>query len=400
MLNSYKQLKEIGTEAKKVIELLQKKGLHSKSDISEILEIKLTTLNRIMSPLLEQGIIVQQCIGESTGGRKPILYHINPDKYYVIGIDISRIYTQVVFVNFNMDIIHKEMFKMDVTYTPDKTIKAISEIIENIIKKYSIDSKKILGIGVGTVGPLDIEKGLIINPKNFISEGWKNIPIKSLLQEKLNYKVIVDNGTNAAVLLESLYGYGKGIKNVAYINCGIGIRTGVISSGHLVRTFNGAEDAFGHMIVDINGIKCNCGNYGCIECYCSIHAITDKFTSEIKKGRNSIIGKQIENIDFEQICKAAELNDELAANVIADAAKVMGLGLANLINLLNPGIVILSGALVKSSKLFYEICTSVASKKCCSNGGKVFFSREGQFEDNSISVGAAALIIEDCLEIS
>jgi len=146
----------------------------------------------------------------------------------------------------------------------------ISGLIGSTAKYLKIDRKKLIGIGIGTVGPLNRASGVMINPANFEAPGWSNVPFKAMLAEKTGLPVIIDNGANAAVLAETLFGAGKGLKDVVYLNCGIGIRTGVISSGTIVRTINDAEDAFGHMVIDVDGETCICGNSGCIETYSSI----------------------------------------------------------------------------------------------------------------------------------
>jgi predicted NBD/HSP70 family sugar kinase len=122
-----------------------------------------------------------------------------------------------------------------------------------------------------------------------------------MIEDATGMSVIIDNGANMAALAEYIYGEGKGSDNLAYINCGMGIRTGSISSGTVVRTINGTEDAFGHMVIDVDGELCSCGNYGCVECYSSIPAIVGKFARELKKGRVTAVGgvrKMLTTLEF------------------------------------------------------------------------------------------------------
>jgi predicted NBD/HSP70 family sugar kinase len=255
-------------------------------------------------------------------------------------------------------------------------------------------------VGLGTVGPLEREQGVMISPKNFAATGWIGSPIKRMLEQELKLPVIIDNGANTAVLAEHFFGDGKEFQNIAYFHCSVGIRTGVISAGTIVRTINDAEDAFGHMVIDfVDGELCSCGNYGCIERYSSIFAIVQKFTVALKKGRVSKVIKPIEQIDYMDICEAAETGDDLAREIISNAATIFGAGLANYINLLNPSLVILSGPLVKQSGLFYQICTTSALKRIYSKPAKrIIFSKGGRFGDDAVSLGAAAMVIENHLK--
>ncbi|HEY5587624.1 MAG TPA: ROK family transcriptional regulator [Candidatus Paceibacterota bacterium] len=396
MEDNINMLKNLGVEEKKIFNSLQKNGPIPKSEISLLTNIKLTTLNYIMQPLEENKIIVRKCIGESTGGRKPILYDLNLSGFHIIGIDLSRVYTQVIVTNLKMEILFEEMFYMDCSCSPKETVRRIVSIINRAYINLSLSCTKLVGIGLGTVGPLDIKNGIMKSPINFSSKGWSNVPIKEILQEKLKSPIIIENGVNAAVIGEYFYGIGKGVENIAYINFGIGIRTGTVLSGNIIRTLNDEEDPLGHMIVDINGEKCKCGNLGCVESYSSINAIIRKFSLEVKNGRYTTINKHVEDIEYKDICFAAEKNDKLSREIIMNSALILGTGLVNYINLLNPGLVILSGPLIINSKLFYDECIRIVLEKLhVDRRKKIVFSRGGYFKENAISIGAVALVIED-----
>lgn len=386
---------------KRIFGLLQKEGPVTKNDLMVMAKMKLSTLNRHMMPLIDHKIIVETGLNESTGGRKPVLYDVNGFKYYLIGIDISRTYTQIVVTNLKMEILDKQNFPMKEICTPNQTVRKINEIAVSMLDKLSIAREGVIGIGVGTVGPLDRMKGMIINPRNFASPDWINVPIKSMIEDQLHLPVFIDNGVNAAVLSEFLHGEGRSMENIIYVNCGIGIRTGAISSGTIIRSINDAEDAFGHMVIDVDGELCSCGNFGCIECYSSAVSIVNKFISGIKRGRSTSIAKSLNEITIQDICMAAKHGDELSREVILSAAAIFGAGLANYINILNPDLVILSGLLIRFSDLFFELSTDVARKRYyLKDKSKVIFSRGGYFQDNAIAVGAASMVIEGLLKES
>ncbi len=388
-------LKGLNNEEKLVFDLIQKKGPISKSELILITGIKLSTLNRLMEPLENAKLILEIGTGESSGGRKPALYDVSRVTGYVIGIDISRTYTQVIVSNLKAEILCKVQFPMDESCTPEITFTKTAEAVKSCMLSIGISLNECIGAGIGTVGPLDREKGVILCPENFPAPGWKDVPVKELLQKELGLPVFIDNGANAAALAEYLFGDGSNFKSLAYFNCGIGIRTGVISSGVIVRTVNSTEDAFAHIVIDVDGESCSCGNYGCIECYCSIHSILKKFRAEVKKGRYSVITKPVEEISYIDICKAAEGNDSLSREVLAGAAMIFAAGLANYINMLNPGMVVLSGPLVTNSNFFYDVCQEVAVKKIyMKESNRTVFSKGGFFGDNAIAIGAAAMVVE------
>ena len=356
-------LSSLSPEAKKILSLILHKGAMTKSQLAKVAGLKLTTLNRMMLPLEKEALILPTETGESTGGRKPVIYDVNPRRYYVIGIDISRLYSQVVLTNLKMELLEKDRFDMDRNSSPQATLNRILDWIGRVLEKR--EQGYVIGVGIGAVGPLDRNNGIILNPENFEARGWENIPLKAIVEERTGLPVIIDNGANGAVLAETRYGSGKGMKSVIYLNCGVGIRTGVISSGTLVRTINDADDTFAHMVIDVN---------------------MEAFNPD-------------RPVSYLELCREAEESDTTARKVLENAAVRMGTGLANFIQLLNPGLVVLSGPLILHSQFFYEVCVEAAKRRRpWDKGGHLVFSRGGAFEENAISIGAAALVVEHYLE--
>ena len=388
-------IQNLDIDAKKVFSIVSNNSLVTKNTILKLTGTTLSTLNRVMKPLLDEQVIVPAGIDQSTGGRKPLLYDVNPGIAYILGLDISRTYTDMVISNLKMDIVSKRRFLMDETFLPDVTVSYITACFNEMLLESGIQKKDVMGAGLGAVGPLDRKKGILINPDHFQAPGWSDVPIKDLLENSLGIPVFTENGANCAVLLESKMGYGKDCANVAYFNCGIGIRTGVISNGNIIRTMNNVEDAFGHMVVDMDGEECYCGNYGCIECYSSAAGILKKYAAEVKKGRKPI--SELNKISFIDICQAADQEDELSRETIINAALALGTGLANFMNLLNPDIIILSGPLIRHSAIYYETAVELAMRKSYLSTDHVTFKRLGYFGETAISLGAAAMFMQKLL---
>ncbi|PRR85153.1 ROK family transcriptional regulator [Clostridium luticellarii] len=381
MINTVNKVYLLDKREKHLLDIIQKNGPITKGKLLDMTKMKLSTLNRSIKSLLDEKIIVETATGESNGGRRPILYDVNPNDFYIIGLDISRTYVQVVVTNLKIQIVHEKTFKG--FYNVNDLVETIPDYIENLISKLKIDKYMIIGIGIGVFDTVENR------------DSYKN-----MLKEKIDVPIFVDNGANTAVIGEYYFGFGKHKSNISYINCGVGIRTGVISSGVLIRTINNSEDALGHMIVDIDGEPCWCGNYGCVESYASIEKIRQKFISEIKKGRRIHLNEDLEAIGYIDVCNLAEDKNKIAVNVIVDAAIYFGTGLANYIKLFNSQLIILSGPLIKYSPLFYRICTEVALKKChIDKDIKIEFNRGGYFGNKSMAVGAAVMVIQEILKL-
>ena len=373
-MEAYKKFDELNDRGKYIFNVVQKKGPITKSELIDMTKIKLTTLNRNLQILLDKKIIVETDIGKSTGGRKPSLYDVNPMEFYIIGIDISRTYTKIVITNLKLKIIKERLLSHE--YNIENIVEIIPTFIKDLCIKLRIEKSSIVGIGIGIVGGFNIK------------------PLHDTLNKELDAIICVDNGANAAVIGEYNFGIGKGKVNIAYINCGVGIRTGIISSGVLIRTINNLEDAFGHMIVDANGELCSCGNHGCIESYVSISNITNKFIDKMKEIKISDLNKNLNSINYRDVCSLAERENEIAMNIINKSALYFGIGLANYMKLFNPELIILSGPLIQHSKLFYDTTIEIAFEKCHFKNNNIQFSNGGYYKDNSIAVGACAMVIQ------
>lgn len=392
-----KILKQLSDRELEILNILQKKGLLTKKDLQVIAGMTLTTLNRIMKKLEDKKLIREVGESESTGGRKAIQYGMAESGIYLIGVDISRTYVKLIISNLKMTILRKEEFLMNDSFSPEKTVEQIATLVELKLSELSINRGEVLGIGVGTVGPLNREKGIVINPKCFFNKNWANVPLKEMLEKKTSIPCFIDNGANTAVLAEYLFGEGKGLKSVVYIHCGIGIRSAVITDGIVIRTMNDSEDAFAHMIVDSNGEKCICGNRGCIESYASIEGIMKRFVLGDKGINGECLMKEIKAKTYKEILELAMQNNELASKIINKGAEALGVGLANLVRLLNPQLVILCGPLIKNYKLYYEMCIETFHKNNCLNN-KVLFSKGGKFKEDAIAIGSCLMVFQHYLK--
>ncbi len=363
---------------------IQDFGPITKKDIISKLGLKLTSLNRIIKPLIDEKLVIEVGIAKSNGGRKPALYDLNTNILFLIGVDLSRTHLKIVITNLKGDLLGKKFYSMDTTYTPTKVVKVVSTSIDLLLIEQNLSQSSILGIGLGTVGPLDTKNGIMLNPQKFQSQEWNQVNIKTMIESYTGYNVLIENGANTAISIEKKYGAGKSFYSVAYFNCGIGIRTSIITANGLLRNNMNYEDTFAHMVVDINGLSCSCGKNGCIEAYSTIDAVIKQY----KKLAN------IEEITFNQICLKANKGDIIAIDVLKHAATIFGIGLANFILLINPELIILGGPMVQFNPYFYDLCTKIAlNNHSKTQIAPISFSNEGHYKSDAIAVGAALLVI-------
>ncbi|MGJ9385268.1 ROK family protein [Salipaludibacillus sp. CF4.18] len=386
-------------KAKEVYGAIRGQGVISKTDLKESSGLTVSTLTRLLDELTEQGLILEVGLGESTGGRRPILFRTNPTFAYVFGLDISRTNSRLVLCDLHLNKLDHYIWKMDVTMTPDRLIQELIEVVQQMLERHHINESMILGMGIGAVGPLDRKSGRILDPKNFPSPTWKDVDICGIFQEELGFYVTLDNGTNAAILGEYWSDTGENIEHLLYLHVGVGIRSAVISGGQLVYGAVDMEGAVGQMIIQSDGLppRHTTGNYGSWETYVSTYAVEKEVKSALKIGKVSVLqnySNRIDDIKYSMIEQALKEKDPLVEEVVNQVASYFGIGLANLLNILHPQKVILGGPLFSDNELFFEQAIRVAlSKTYHVPTYKVLFEKS-KLGDDAVAIGATVNVIK------
>jgi len=383
-----------------VFEYIYKRRTLSKVDLCGLLDKNMTFINRMVAPLEASGLIIPTGKGDSTGGRKPTLYEVNPKGLYVGAFNISSTYCEVALVNLKLEPLFMERFAMPAQDGPDQVVPHLVSLLLMGMEKFRIANGQICGIGVSVFGSFNAESGSINRPiALYANEAWLGYPLAGRIEELTGLHVEMEKGTNAAALLEYLYGKGRKEHRMLYVLCAMNIRTAFILNGIIVNAAPNNEDAFGHMTIDMDGEACECGNYGCVAAYATIPSIIRTFCIELKKGRVSVVAKRPEDVTFEDICQAVEVKDQLAVEVITRSATILGSALANYINLVGPSVVIISGLIPQRCGLYYTVAVQTARKKTerLLSNTTIRFENGGTF-DHAITLGSASVVVERMIE--
>lgn len=337
-----------------VLNLIRTRGLITKTDLAKETNSTLAGVGNIIKDLLELNLIAEYGFAESTGGRKPIIYQLNANAYYAIGIKIGINTLQGVLINLEGLVVSERTLHLTTTEV-GYVVKEIVELVNEISEQ--VTDTKILGVGVSAPGPLNSEKGIIISPPNL--DKWVNVPLKELLEEQINYPVYVQKDANAAAYAELYFGNARNSSNFLYFMVEEGIGSGIIINHEIYHGFGFGAGEIGHTTIDVNGPLCSCGNYGCLEVIASGLALIDRAKGEMKKGYPSTLRLDGE-LTLEQIISASGAGDQLAQQLLQESARYVGIGLANQINILNPETVILGGSIIQSDPKVFETAKNVA----------------------------------------
>jgi glucokinase len=252
-------------------------------------------------------------------------------------------------------------------------------------------SAHIEGIAIAAAGAIDTDKGLITLSPNL--PGWLNVPLRDMVRKQYGVATYLLNDAKAAALGEHRLGAGKGANNLIYITVGTGIGGGIIVNGELYSGALGNAGELGHMTIDVNGPKCNCGNIGCLEVFASGTALASEARRRIKDGEKSrltdIVHGDLGAITAEKVGEAAHGGDRLAQEVISRAATYLGVGMVNLVNIFNPEMIIVGGGLAKMGELFLEPAREVVRKRAFSLGSRAVCIVVSKLGDDAGVLGAA-----------
>jgi glucokinase len=237
----------------------------------------------------------------------------------------------------------------------DKIASMISGVIDEVCASENARLGDFLGVGVGAPGPLDRERGVVVVAPNL---GWRNFPLRDSISERVGIPVALDNDANCATMGEWWQGAARGAQNVVGITIGTGIGGGVILNGALYHGSSDVAGEIGHTTIDSTGRYCRCGNYGCLEAYASGPAIALRAREALERDEVSLLHRMVDGnlqeLTAATVYEAAHSGDALALEIVRDTAKFLGTGIGNLLNILNPDVVVITGGVTQAGEPLFE----------------------------------------------
>ncbi|WP_431804073.1 ROK family transcriptional regulator [Halobacillus andaensis] len=356
-------------------------------------ETKLTppTVSSIVKELLDSELVVESAQGQSNGGRKPTMLIINAKNFYVIGLDVGPTLLKSILTDLNGTIIEESHSAI---LTPTSNEELLQLMKKTITELINYDREKIIGIGVGMHGVVDVESGTSLYAPNL---QLRDIPIKNVLENEFGITVKVENDARAMALGEVWFGDGSGTDNIVAVNLGRGIGAGIIINGELFHGESSIAGEIGHMTIDIRGPKCTCGNYGCLQTLASGPAIAERAAREMAIGKNSSlenkVGNDLDQIDGKMVYEAALEGDSLCVSVLNEAGIYLGIGLVNLIHTLNPTKVIIGGGVSNAGDFLLDSLKDTIQRRALTKSAKHTKVLLSTFSEHATTLGAVSLIL-------
>jgi len=324
---------------------------------------------------------------------------MNPINYNVIGVDLGGTNIISLLVNRKGEIISKDKRKTLAKDGKEKTISQLVNSVKSVIKegeKRGIAFESILGLGIGAPGPLNIRKGVVSLAPHL--PDWRNVHLTEILRDKLKLSVFLENDANAAALGEWWKGVGKNINNLVLLTLGTGIGGGITINGEVFHGFSDTAGEIGHMIIHEGGLPCSCGRRGCLEAYASATGVVRRTIAALKEGRKSIlidrVSGDLEKINCELVYQAAKEKDTLSQWIIEETARYLGIGIANIVNILNPEMIILSGGMSQAGDLLLKPVRKYAKRYTLEPAIERVKIVQGSLLEDAGAIGAAITVLK------
>jgi N-acetylglucosamine repressor len=336
-------LKEINR--KKILRVIHERGESSRAEIRHLIKQDGKTVTNIVNGLVKDGLLTTSGYSSFTGGRRRELLIMDPSYGYIIGIHLDINFLVGIVTNFQSKVILRERIPVSPTETKANLISKIRKTINFLITKGNIPQNEILGIGFVASGFYDQELGKWLVSVNNLY--WKDVPIVSILSQQVQCPIYLEDCSRALALGEKWFGSAKSKEDFICLDIGAGIGCAIFQKNRLYKGTSNFAGELGHTIAIPDGEVCSCGNRGCLETVASGWALVKQVKCRMSNGEKTLVNDlckgNLDDIDADMVFKAAHNGDKVAANLLNVASKYLGIGIANLINLLNPELIVLSG---------------------------------------------------------
>lgn len=377
-----------------ILNMIRMHGPISRAEIAKLTKLTPPTVTNIVSELLLDGLIIESNLGESTGGRKPIMLRINATRFYVVGIYAREGRLDAAVANLDGKMIHQCDRKLPEKVDQTTFLESLKALAKEAIDLARADGQPVLGIGVGMHGLVNPLLGESIFAPHL---HLKHVPIKAVLEEACQLPVEVENDVRAMALAEGWFGQGREHANFITVYMGVGIGAGIVLDHQLYHGASYAAGEIGHTTIDPHGPLCRCGNTGCLEAFASAPALVAQARAAIETGRKSLLSEwvqgELSRLAEEHLFTAIELGDPLVKELMAKAGQNLGIGLANLINTFNPLRIILNGSLTRAGDCLLDALLEMVQQRTFDSAADHLSIVVSDLGDQAALIGAYTLAL-------
>ena len=382
----------------KVLHLEQKA---SRAKIAAMTDTARSTVSTIIDKLEKLHIVEYTDLPPSptTVGRPGALLRLNPKAFYALGIEINILTSRVMLVGLDGIVMEKHQIDIDARSNPNQILATLAEVAEQVMSRSGVDRERIIGLGVSFMGLIDRTKGIVLRSTSLME--WNRINIGEVFASRFSFPAYIENNANAMVLGETRFGIGQGKENLFGVTVEEGIGGGIVINKRLYTGSYAAAGEFGHMSIVQAGPICHCGNRGCLRTLASESAIEANAIRIVKTGVKTLLRNKEEfdhlRITIHDVIEAARQGDTVSQDIISEAARYLGMGLVNLVNVFSPEMVIFNKGSLPTYEPFWELVTRIITEGCYAGEQGVPELVISALGENAVCVGAASVVMDRIL---
>lgn len=349
-----------------VLNLIKSKGPISRRELARLSGLSPASVSTITRELLARGFVHEIGEGESRGGRRPVLLRLNHAAGFVVGVKVTDEVVTSAITDLDARVLHHRVTPLQAKQPrraaralrdelperegrgvhPDAVLGVVIDAIEKTIRESGVSRRRVLGIGMGLAGVIDGEAGVCRYSPFF---GWRHVPVADPIARHFRLPVYLENDVNTLTIAEQWFGHGHGVDHFVVVTVGRGVGAGFVLNGQFYRGADGGAGEVGHVTMREEGPQCECGKRGCLEALASDPAVIREVRAALARGEDSVLGRA-RSLSPNEVFEAAEAGDRLARRVLAEAGRWLGVGIALLVNLINPHLVIVGGEGVRAGE--------------------------------------------------
>jgi glucokinase-like ROK family protein len=370
----------------------------SRAQVANVTGLTRGTVSNIVNVLIEDGLVFEDKLQDSKIGRPSILLGLRPDGGAVIGVEIGVDFISVLLTNFVAETLWEIRVQTSLSQSQTEIINQAEKYIDQALEIAKEQTLRPLGIGVGLPGLVNVRQGTLIIAPNL---HWKNLPLRLMWNQRFHLPIYIDNEANLSALGEYYFGIARNVDNFIYLTSDIGLGGGIVIDGRLFRGGHGYGGEIGHIQRNPQGEQCGCGRVGCWETQIGPRAVLRRVQKEFQTNHDQLLldacSGNLDNLTFDLVVKFALSGDLICRQAIEEVAVNLGVGIADLVNIFNPDLIVLGGAFIQGK----EILQSIIEKTIFSNALqpstdnlRIEFSKRSA---EACVLGAVAVVLDDIL---
>lgn len=364
-----------------LLNLIWREEQASRADLARLSGLSRSTVSGIVTQLIGSGLVLESHVAPSNGGRPPIALRTADERFHLVGVELGASHITVARTDLRGRILETEHVDHPVQDDPDGAIEAMGTLVEKVIAA----APSVVAIGLAVPSPLDPKRPGRLSER--ILPAWAGWRPAELLGSRTGLPVFMDNDANLGALAEHWWGAGQGVGEFAYLKLGTGVGAGLIIDGEIYRGAFGIAGEIGHTAIDPNGPLCRCGLPGCLEAMVGAQSLVARAEQTLEH----------EVSDLTDLLGAAEAGDVGAQALVAEAGRYLGIAVANLINLVNPGMVVLGGSLPSAGALLFDPLRDAMQARALSTSWESAEVRSSLLGREAVALGAATLVLQAAL---